>query len=337
MIAFCSRIAPEAFRVEIGDAPSGPSWRRHHRHRHRRRVVQRNRILIPVYARIAIPVLVILLGAVIWLGVRSRQSPARGSADADAGAPPDSAVPRWTRDYNDSLDAGARSAASGNLAAAEIFVDRAESFVTIARLEGISAPAGFLQSASDRLDHVLERGPGDRHLFEHVTSVRIELAAYRSSFEPLPPAPAGGRIAIEAPRQVQAKQILDPATLKASYLDATLLPEASEILLPSSSHSLADNVRVENVTIAGAAQTMDGIRWRNVTFINTRLRYDGGELSLQNVRFVRCRFGLPNNARGAQIATAVTLAPPPGSITITQPPPPPPPPPPNPQRKECVG
>ncbi len=308
--------------MEIGDAPTRPTLHRHrrrrHRHRHRHRVIDPNRIPIPVYARIAIPILVILLGALIWYGLHSRQSPASESAASGLGASPDSAEPRWTRDYKDSLDASARFAASGDLAAAEISVDSAESFVTIARLERISAPVGFLQSASDQLDHVLEQGPGDRHLFEHVTSVRIELAAYRSSVEPIPPA-AGGHSAIEAPREVQAKQILNPATLKASYLDATSLPDASEILLPPASRALADDVRVENVTIAGAAQTMDGIRWSNVTFINTRLRYDGGELSLENVRFVRCRFGLPNSTRGAQIATAVILAPPLGSVTLTEP------------------
>jgi hypothetical protein len=64
-------------------------------------------------------------------------------------------------------------------------------------------------------------------------------------------------------------------------------------------------VRVENLTIAGASQTLDGIHWRNITFIGTRLRYEDGQLDLQNVRFVHCTFGFPSDARGAQIANAI--------------------------------
>jgi hypothetical protein len=149
--------------------------------------------------------------------------------------------------------------------------------------------------------------------------VRIELAAYRSSQELAPPAPSAGRVMIDAPRRIEPNQTLSPASLKGSYLDATSLPEVSEILVPPSARAFADNTHVENVTIAGAAQTLDGIRWRNVTFIDTHLRYEGGELSLQNVRFIRCRFGLPTDARGASIANAIVLAPPQGPITIEEP------------------
>jgi hypothetical protein len=42
-----------------------------------------------------------------------------------------------------------------------------------------------------------------------------------------------------------------------------------------------------------------------VTFIGTHLRYEGGELDLQNVQFVRCRFGFPADARGAALANAI--------------------------------
>jgi hypothetical protein len=44
-----------------------------------------------------------------------------------------------------------------------------------------------------------------------------------------------------------------------------------------------------------------------VTFIGTRLRYQGGEADLQNVHFVRCTFGFANGDRGARLATAIAL------------------------------
>ncbi len=85
------------------------------------------------------------------------------------------------------------------------------------------------------------------------------------------------------------------------------MPDTSEILLPPVSRSFADHIRVEDVTIVGAAQTLDGIRWRNVTFIGTRLRYEGGQLDLQNIQFVRCRFGFTADDRGARLANAIAL------------------------------
>ena len=77
------------------------------------------------------------------------------------------------------------------------------------------------------------------------------------------------------------------------------MPDTSEVLLPPSSRAFADNIRIENLTIEGAAQTLDGIHWRNVTFIGTRLRYEGGPIDLQNVQFVRCSFGLTTDDRDA--------------------------------------
>ena len=66
-------------------------------------------------------------------------------------------------------------------------------------------------------------------------------------------------------------------------------------------------MRVENFTLSGATQTIDGIHWKNVTFIGTRLRYQGGEAALQNVHCVRCTFGFVINDRGARLANAFAL------------------------------
>jgi hypothetical protein len=116
-----------------------------------------------------------------------------------------------------------------------------------------------------------------------------------------------GHVDIEAPRNLKKGEALDPASLHATFLDASLMPDTSEILLPPESRQLADDVRVENLTIAGASQTLDGVHWRNVTFIATRLRYEDGPLSLNNVRFVHCTFGFPPDARGAAIANMIAL------------------------------
>jgi hypothetical protein len=59
------------------------------------------------------------------------------------------------------------------------------------------------------------------------------------------------------------------------------------------------------MTFVGASQTLDGIHWENVIFINTRVKYLGGEVALNKVLFVNCTFELPQGPRGEKIANYV--------------------------------
>ncbi|MFZ1031982.1 MAG: hypothetical protein WAN72_08315, partial [Candidatus Acidiferrales bacterium] len=112
---------------------------------------------------------------------------------------------------------------------------------------------------------------------------------------------------VAAPRAVAAQSVLDATTAKGNCIDATLMPETLEIILPPATRLFVDDVRVEGLTFEGASQTLDGIHWKNVTFIGTRLRYEGGQVSLSNVRFVRCTFGFSTDERGARLASAIAL------------------------------
>jgi hypothetical protein len=116
---------------------------------------------------------------------------------------------------------------------------------------------------------------------------------------------APGQVFVGAPRVLGIGAVLNPAKLGGNLLDATSMPSGAEILEPPPSRIFADNVRVENLTIAGAAQTLDGIHWKNVTFIGTHLRYESGELDLHDVRFIHCMFGFPSDDRGGRLATAI--------------------------------
>jgi CBS domain-containing protein len=206
-----------------------------------------------------------------------------------------------------------------------------------------SAPADENDAAGSPQPAMPDLSAG--RLAGHVTDARVELAAIRSAQNPIPPgtvlasdaaaqagnaaaatanlpAPAEtsaklnlpeGHVVPDGPRELAANQTLDPSSLGGNFLDASLFPDTSEILLPPESRQLSDNVRVENLTIAGASQTLDGIHWRNVTFIGTRLRYEDGPLDLHNVKFIHCTFGFPSDARGASLATAIAL----GQTTFT--------------------
>jgi hypothetical protein len=252
-------------------------------------------------------------------------------------------VTAWQTALSDALEQAVAQGVGGNITAAEMQADRAATILMTTRMRTPTATPEFFEHTVRELDRVLQTHPDNARLVEHVTLVRIELAQLRSAQPVMPEAGRGGESAapknenaaqtgtlnsgadvgpraraahgvnipgnviLAAPRALGANELLDPAGLRGNYIDATLMPETSEILLPPSTRIMADGVRVDGLTIAGAAQTLDGIRWKNVTFIGTRLRYEGGEVSLQNVRFRNCTFGFSADERGARLADAIAL------------------------------
>ena len=254
-------------------------------------------------------------------------------------------APEWQTSVSSALEEAAAQGGS-NVTAAEIQADRAAAILTAARVQGQAATADFFERTVAELDGVLQTHPDNDRLLEHVTLARIELAQLRSAQPVAPEGSAGGdagaagtaksaspshdvnpnatvavgpgteaphavnipgHVVFAAPRALAQGELLDPASLQGKYIDATLMPGTSEILLPPATRVMADGVRVEGLTIAGASQTLDAIRWKNVTFIGSRLRYEGGEVSLQNVRFIDCTFGFSTDERGARLADAIAL------------------------------
>ena len=276
---------------------------------------------------------------------RERRGNAGAVQETPTPAPPLPAQDAWQRDVAVALDEAVRHATEGDVTDTEISVDRATSFLTFARLHSKPVPIDFYDTVLAKLDQILLAYHENTRLIEHVTLARIELAQLRSSLESVPSGahaaganasganasaanspgaaphganssganssgaksdePAAGHILAGAPRALVIGSKLDPASLGGNYLDATSMPPTAEILEPPSSRLFVDDVRVENLAIAGGTQTLDGMHWKNVIFIGTRLRYEGGEVDLQNVRFVHCMFGFTTDGRGARIASAI--------------------------------
>jgi hypothetical protein len=249
------------------------------------------------------------------------------------------AMAAWQSQVIGALEAATAQGSEGNISAAEVEVDRAAAILAATRIQGEPAVSDFFDVGLRSLDRVLRTQPENQRLFEHVTLAKVELAQLRSAQPPeaegsgdhgatggqpqgnadaaiagVPVGPGAtaphaviipGRVVVASPRTVAAQSILNPATVKGTYVDATLMPETAEIILPPATRLFVDDVHVEGLTFQGASQTLDGIHWKNVTFINTRLRYEGGEVSLSNVRFVRCTFGISTDERGARMASAI--------------------------------
>jgi hypothetical protein len=292
------------------NTPGSRAHRSHRRHRRRPFLSRR----LTRYAAIALAAVLTITLAWRGIGWTTHPHDVTGSVSSGSYSPIPAGVspaadPRasgWQREFNDALDSAAQEVSSGQIGAGEVAVDRAETILTTERLISAEAPAEFFAPALTGLDRLLAQRPDDSRLFEHVTLARISLAEFQSSLTPEPAQAADEkRVAIGLPREVTAGETINAASFGGRVVDASLMPDSSEILLPPSSRSFANNVRVENVIMEGAAQTLDGLHWRNVTFVGTRLRYEGGDLDLQDVQFVRCRFGFKTDDRGARLATAI--------------------------------
>src|SRR5580698_8727390 len=300
----------------------------------------------PTYVRLAVVALATTLAATLaWQGAKRLLDPAK-MAGSDAPhfftRPPSdrSGMAAWQTALSDSLEQAVAQGVGGNITAAEMQTDRAAAILMSTRMQAQVAAPDFFEHTVRELDRVLRTHPDNERLIEHVTLARIELAQLRSAQPAVPEgasspttkvgsaSPAAsvspdiiagpgvqaphavnipGHVLFAAPRALSANELLDPAALRGNYIDATLMPDTSEVLLVPATRVMADGVRVGGLTIAGASQTLDGIRWKDVTFVGTRLRYEGGEVSLQNVRFTNCTFGFSSDDRGARLADAIAL------------------------------
>ncbi|HTW24029.1 MAG TPA: hypothetical protein VMD78_10545 [Candidatus Baltobacteraceae bacterium] len=282
-------------------------------------------------AWVVVIVAALLVARLAWQGSRyfsERQQPAakRGTAGPSSdGSNHGRVYASWERDMLLAINQGVQDAGAGRMDAAEEDVDRMASMATEGRLASRAAQPEFYEVSLGGLDRILTTASSDADMMDHVTQARVALAELRSSendaanseatSQDASPISTSGRaakrdtakVSIDAPRELAADSLLDPSTLGGKHLDATFMPDTAEVLLPPATRAFADNVRVENLTIEGAAQTLDGIHWRNVTFVGTHLRYESGELDLDDVRFVSCRFGFPSDESGARLANAIAL------------------------------
>ena len=267
---------------------------------------------VPVWARLTIGILLLAVsGTLLWEGVAWLLHPAGKATQPETSVAVATAHPAtaaWQRDVASSLEAAVHEAGAGNITQAEVRVDRAAALVTAAKVRSETAPPDFFDAAITQLDRAFAAAPENARLTEHATLMRIELAQLRSALESAPAeSHSPNKVSINSPRSIARESTLDPASLGGNFLDAARMPSSAEILEPPFSRLFVDSVKVENLTLAGAAQTLDGIHWRDVTFIGTRLRYQGGEVDLRNVHFVRCTFGFANGNRSARLATAIAL------------------------------
>jgi len=165
-------------------------------------------------------------------------------------------------------------------------------------------PAEAFDSLMAGLDGIAVSGEGPT-LQDSLMRARIVLAEYRSALEVAPLLP-DDRTALAASRKLALNSHTRTGDFFLPVVDGYGLPKGAEFLVPPS-QLLASDVWVEDLTLVGGTQTLDGIHWRDVMFIRSHIRYQGGELELRNARFVNCTFEIAKTGRGEDVARYITL------------------------------
>ena len=153
---------------------------------------------------------------------------------------------------------------------------------------------------------VAQNAPPQSGLSGEVIKGRIALAEYRSALQPSPDTTT---VTFRPTKPGEAKFIVSGTGLVIQGWSFLLQGDTTTLfrLLPPLDGKLAKRIYFEDGIIEGGTQLLDGIHWHNTVFIGTHIRYDGGEVELQNVTFVNCTFDVLPNDRGVQFVDYAAL------------------------------
>ena len=203
-----------------------------------------------------------------------------------------------------SFDAARGYAALGDWDRAIASTNSAVTILQNAESSRVRMPEESFDSLIAGLDGIFVTGAKPA-LQESLMRARIVLAEYHSTLEPVPLIP-DDRTALAASRKLALGSHTHTGAFFLSVVDGYGLPKGADFFVPPS-QVLANDIWVEGLTLVGGAQTLDGIHWRDLMFIRSHIRYQGGELELRNVRFVNCTFEIAKSGRGENVARYITL------------------------------
>jgi len=197
----------------------------------------------------------------------------------------------------------------------------ARTMILMAKQLKTPAPPGYFAAATAMLDDLSSVTDVDvtRQLF----SLRVALAEYHSALEQFPEVPSkivelsvhpgqpidSARLLSGAVYRPNAQVLLPvQASLKArgAVIDGSELLGGVELLSPVTTFAQGNN-SISGLTFKGVTQTLDGAEWNDVVFVNAKIRYRGGPLRLNHVRFVNCTFEVTGNDHGSQFARGLVM------------------------------
>lgn len=166
-----------------------------------------------------------------------------------------------------------KAADDGDFSETTDLLKKARALFSDAQDHKLDAPPDIFDSAIENLGRIEKARPGAAGPV--LNDLRVLLANYRSTLEPAPDldAPFHGP-AVRTPTEISHLSIRG-----GSPAIANARPAGEPAMLVS-------DVRI----IKPAFQLLDGIRWKDVTFVDTSIEYFGGPVELTNVRFINCDF-----------------------------------------------
>lgn len=164
----------------------------------------------------------------------------------------------------------------------------------------------------------------DADISSRLLSARVALAEYHSALQSDPnlptkevalKIPSGASVTPEAMSGPAVYHVTQQLSLKpqtslqapGAVVDGSALPAGMDLLQIGSTSLAKNGDSVSGLTLSDVTQTLDGVEWKDVVFVNSTIRYRGGDLKLENVRFVNCTFQVPESNRGSQLADYATL------------------------------
>lgn len=213
------------------------------------------------------------------------------------------------KDLVDKLLAQAKAdAKAGNPKRAAKALDVASTLIAAAEREKLPASDDDFGEWVSNLREV-RASLNNKKVFEPVHKTSVALAEYRSSLQPPPVIPPNPSQVKSPFRFTSIEELLAKLQGKATVFDGRKLPPGGEFfrIRPPLQGKLSENVRIIGLIVVGASQTLDGIHWQDVVFVNTHIRYAGGEVELNNVRFVKCTFEIIQSNSGERLAQYVAL------------------------------
>lgn len=211
---------------------------------------------------------------------------------------------------------------SGDKVRASEVAYNAHALLMAAKANRSPVPPGYFASTVALLNNL--PAVSDADVANRLLSARVALAEYHSALQPGPEMPAkqvtftarsGESVATEAMSgsavyRVSSQLKLAPKTdwqAPGAVVDGSAIPSGTDLFVTSGGSLSQNGDSIRGLTLDSVTQTLDGVAWKDVVFVNSRVRYHGGDLKLDHVRFVHCTFEVPESSRGAQLADYATL------------------------------
>lgn len=261
---------------------------------------------VPEWLKIAIPCVVSIVGAAVWIATVSIPNSMAAKVDG-----PIASMQGSLKNVGDQIDAASKRIDGVEKKVDDLFLGAMKKLLKVARVDPPSDAKAKLLVAQDLIQGATrEKTPATGEFFQdqieslNAIAMRPELAA--------PQRPI--RVALADYRSAIAESYIFPKDARKIVEDAKFdiweTPDGWKIWdhsrLPQDSESFVSRhdidpahtpkregpfqVGVQKTVLIGASQTLDAGDWRDVIFYGVRIRYRGGPVVLRRVLFINCTF-----------------------------------------------